>query len=277
MFKGDPTKVRTAEVRLSYAHLDQPYSQDGTQEAKYQATLLLSKNEVACYNEIMAAIGAAKQKGISDSWKGACPPNPSLPIHDGDGVRERSGERYSEECHGCWVISAKTKVKPQVVHQSNISCELPAGSYKSGDYARVMINFYPYDANGNRGIACSLGNVMITREGEALGGQSSATDDFADFGSDFSAAPQQGYSQPQSYQQPPQSYGQPQSYQQSPQGYGQPQSYQQPPQGYGQPQSYQQQSPQGYGQQPAPQYNAPAPSDYFDPNAYANGGYSNPY
>lgn len=273
MFKGDPQKVRTAEVRLSYAHLDEPYSQDGQQEPKYQAALLLPKSEVNCYNEIMAAINAAKQDGISNLWKGACPPNPSLPIHDGDGVRERSGEPYGEECKGCWVISAKSKLKPQVVHQSNIRCELPPGSYKSGDYAVVMINFYPYDANGNRGIACSLGNVMMTRDGEPLGGQSSASDDFSDFGNDFATTPQQ-YQQPQ----PKQPYNAAPQYPQ--------QGYQQPPQTYNttpQP-NYPppQQPPQGYGQQGYPpvqqNYGAPPPpaDNYFDPNTYASGGY-NPY
>ena len=284
MFKNDPLKVRTAEVRLSYIHLDKPYAQEGQseQDAKYQATLLLPKTEMACYNEIMTAINAAKQNGINGPWKGVCPPNLSVPIHDGNGPRERSGEPYGEECRGCWVISAKTKIKPQVVHQSNVACELPAGTYKSGDYAKVMINMYAYDANGNRGVACSLGNVMITREGEALGGQTSAADDFADFGSGYSApAPQAQppYSQNQPYQTAPQGqgYGQPQQYRAAPQGqgYGQPQQYQAAPQGqsYGQPQQYQT-APQGYGQPPAPQYNAPPPADYFVPNAYSNGGYT---
>ncbi len=274
MFKGDPKKVRTVEVRLSYVHLDEPYSQDGQQEPKYQATLLLPKSEVNCYNEIMTAINAAKQDGISNLWKGACPPNPSLPIHNGDGVRERSGEPYGEECKGCWVISAKSKLKPQVVHQSNIRCELPPGSYKSGDYAVVMINFYPYDANGNRGIACSLGNVMMTRDGDPLGSQSSASDDFSDFGNDFAAQPQQyQQAQPQqTYNTIPQQYPQ-QSYQQPPQTYNAaPQPNYPPPQ----------QTPQGYGQQGYPpvqqNYGAPPPpaDNYFDPNTYASGGY-NPY
>lgn len=272
MFKGDPKKVRTAEVRLSYIHLETPYSQDGQQEAKYQATLLLPKNQVNCYNEIMQAINAARQEGISNQWKGACPPTLSVPIHDGDGVRERSGEAYGEECKGHWVISAKSKLKPQVVHQSNINCELPPGSYKSGDYAVVMINFYPYDANGNRGIACSLGNVMLTRDGEALGGQSSASDDFSDFGGG-------GYSAPAPTAAPPQ-YAQAPQYAQNPQ-YAQPQQnpYPAPSQGYPPQQGYAPPQNQAAPQQGYPvqqqDYAPPPPADnYFDPNAYAAGGYT---
>lgn len=265
MFKGDPKKVRTAEVRLSYIHLDTPYSQDGQQEPKYQATLLLPKTQVNCYNEIMQAINAAKQDGISNQWKGACPPNPSLPIHDGDGPRERSGESYGEECKGHWVISAKSKLKPQVVHQSNINCELPAGSYKSGDYGVAMINFYPYDVNGNRGIACSLGNIMLTRDGEALGGQSNAADDFSDFGGSYSA-PAPTAAAPQ-YAQPQQQNAYPPQQTQAAQPYGYP-----PQQGY----SYQnnQAAPpqQGYPHQQS--YTPPPADNYFDPSAYAAGGYN---
>lgn len=272
MFKGDPKKVRTAEVRLSYIHLETPYSQDGQQEAKYQATLLLPKTAVACYNEIMQAINAARQEGISNQWKGACPPTLSVPIHDGDGVRERSGEAYGDECKGHWVISAKSKLKPQVVHQSNISCELPAGSYKSGDYAVVMINFYPYDANGNRGIACSLGNVMLTRDGEALGGQSSASDDFSDFGGSYSA-PTPQYAQAPQYAQPQQQNAYPPQQTQGyppQQGYA-PQTNQAAPQQQGYPPQQ-----QGYPVQQQ-DYAPPPPADnYFDPSAYAAGGY-NPY
>lgn len=286
MFKGDPKKVRTAEVRLSYIHLDTPYSQDGQQEPKYQATLLLPKTQVNCYNEIMQAINAAKQEGISNQWKGACPPTLSVPIHDGDGVRERSGEPYGDECKGHWVISAKSKLKPQVVHQSNINCELPPGSYKSGDYAVAMINFYPYDANGNRGVACSLGNIMLTRDGEALGGQSDAADDFSDFGGGGYSAPAPTtpqYAQPPQYAHPQQQnpYPPQQTQTAQPQGYPPQQGYAPPPNQAATPQQgYQQQGypPQQQGY-PAQQqdYAPPPPADnYFDPNAYAAGGY-NPY
>lgn len=278
MFKGDPRKVRTAEVRLSYIHLDTPYAQDGQQEPKYQAVLLLPKNQVNCYNEIMQAINAAKQEGISKQWKGACPPTLSVPIHDGDGVRERSGEAYGEECKGHWIISAKSKLKPQVVHQSNINCELPPGSYKSGDYAIVMINFYPYDANGNRGVACSLGNVMLTRDGEALGGQSSASDDFSDFGGGGYPTPAPTAAPPQ-YAQAPQ-YTPPQQQSAYPPQQTQPQGYP-PQQGYAAPPTNQAAPQQGYPPQqqgyPVQQqdYAPPPPADnYFDPNAYAAGGYT---
>ncbi len=48
----------------------------------------------------------------------------------------------------------------------------------SGCYARVSVNFYGYNAAGNKGIACGLGNVQKVEDGERLGGGSSAEEDF---------------------------------------------------------------------------------------------------
>lgn len=49
----------------------------------------------------------------------------------------------------------------------------------SGCYARVSLNFYAFNSNGNKGVACGLGNIQKIRDGESLGGRSSATDDFS--------------------------------------------------------------------------------------------------
>lgn len=48
----------------------------------------------------------------------------------------------------------------------------------SGCYARVSLNFYAFNSNGNKGVAYGLGNIQKIRDGESFGGRSSATDDF---------------------------------------------------------------------------------------------------
>ena len=50
----------------------------------------------------------------------------------------------------------------------------------SGIYGRASINFYAFNTNGNKGIACGLNNLKKLRDGEPLGGKSRAEDDFAD-------------------------------------------------------------------------------------------------
>ena len=49
----------------------------------------------------------------------------------------------------------------------------------SGCYARVSLNFYAFNSNGNKGVACGLGNIQKVRDGEPLGGRTNAADDFA--------------------------------------------------------------------------------------------------
>ena len=51
----------------------------------------------------------------------------------------------------------------------------------SGCYARVSINFYCFNTNGNKGIAASINNLMLCdATGPRLGGKASAAEDFAE-------------------------------------------------------------------------------------------------
>jgi hypothetical protein len=54
----------------------------------------------------------------------------------------------------------------------------------SGCYIRASINFYAFNTNGNRGIACGLNNIQKLADGTPLGGHSRAEDDFADLDDD---------------------------------------------------------------------------------------------
>ena len=50
----------------------------------------------------------------------------------------------------------------------------------SGDYCNVSVNFYAYNANGNRGVAAGLGNIQKVKDGERLAGKASASADFTE-------------------------------------------------------------------------------------------------
>lgn len=177
MYQNNPTKCLTGEVRLSYVHLDQPRSSDSG-DPKYSATLLIPKTDKSTEADIRAAINAAYENGVKNFWKGSRPQMRYPVIYDGDGVRP-SGEPFGEECKGHWVITASSKQKPQCVHISNVHAELLPTDVYSGMYARVTINFFPYDNSGNRGVGCGLGNVCKTRDGEPLSGRANAESDFA--------------------------------------------------------------------------------------------------
>lgn len=182
MYQNIPTKVLTGEVRLSYANLTAPRAAQQGGDAKYSVTLLIPKADTATYQDIVSSIEAAAQDAQGKLWNGVRPPVLPQPLHDGDGVRE-NGTPFSPECRGHWVMTASTKNKPQVVHQSNISTELAPQDIYSGMRARVTINFFGYNNNGKKGVGCGLGNVMKTRDDEPLAGGASADVDFAGIGS----------------------------------------------------------------------------------------------
>ena len=53
----------------------------------------------------------------------------------------------------------------------------PAELY-SGCYGRASLNFYAYNTNGNKGIACGLNGLQKLRGGEPLGGRGNVANDF---------------------------------------------------------------------------------------------------
>lgn len=179
----NPTRVVTGEVRLSYAHLFEPQSIQGS-KPKYSVSLIIPKSDRETIGKIERAIDAAIEAGIGKF--GGKRPNKAalkLPLRDGD--TERDDEAYA----GCFFVNANSTLPPEVVDQDLNPALSPAEVY-SGCYARVSLSFYAFNTNGNRGIACGLGNVQKLRDGEPLGGgRTSAADDFAAFstGDDFLA------------------------------------------------------------------------------------------
>lgn len=188
MYQNIATKVLTGEVRISYEHLSAAYAnpnQPGA-EPKFSATLLIPKTDTATKADIDASMMAAYEKAVTEEWKGARPQLRSKLIYDGDGFRN-DGSKFGPECAGHWVITASTKRKPQVVDISNINVELAPQDIYSGMYARVTLNFFSFNSNGNKGIGCGLGNVMKTRDGEPLAGGASAASDFEGIGQNVNA------------------------------------------------------------------------------------------
>lgn len=199
MYNNVQTKVLTGEVRLSYVNLVAPRANNNDPSAapKYSVTLLIPKSDVPVKQNIDASIEAAATEALGKIWSGVRPPMLSIPVHDGDGLRE-NGTPYGPECKGCWVITASSKNKPQVVHQSDINTELLPQDIYSGMYARVTINFFGYIRAGKKGVGCGLGNVMKTKDGEALAGGASAASDFAGIGQEIGspATPNYGAAMP---------------------------------------------------------------------------------
>lgn len=175
---ANTTKVITGTgTRLSYFHGWEPVSINGGAE-KYSVSVLIPKSDTDTVNAINKAIDAAIEEGVAKF--GGKKPNKAaikLPLRDGD--EERDDEAYK----GHWFINANSVTAPQIVDRQ-VKPILDRSEVYSGCYARVSLNFYAFNSNGNKGIACGLGNIQKVRDGEPLGGKSTAADDFASLADD---------------------------------------------------------------------------------------------
>lgn len=174
---NNPAHIVTDRARLSYVHLFAPYAGPAGGDAKYSTTVLVPKSDAATKQRVDAAIEAAKQAGKSKCWSGIIPPVLAISVYDGDQPRPSDGMPFGEECRGCWVINASSKQAPQVV-DTQCNPIIDQTQVYSGMYGRVSLTFFPYNANGKKGIGCGLNNVQKLDDGEPLGGRTSAADDF---------------------------------------------------------------------------------------------------
>lgn len=176
----NPTKVITGVVRLSYANVWEPKSINGGKE-KYSVSVIIPKSDTKTLEAIENAVGAAIEEGRG-KFGGKIPNKQSLklPLRDGD-IDRSDDEAYADS----FFVNANSITPPQIV-DADINPILERSEVYSGVYARVSINFYAFNSNGNRGIACGLGNIQKIRDGEPLGGRTDASVDFAtDVDDDF--------------------------------------------------------------------------------------------
>lgn len=164
------TKVVTGEVRLSYAHIWEQSAIEGN-EPKYSVSVIVSKNDKETLRAIKEAVEEAKETG-KGKWNGKIPAVLKTPLRDGD-VERPDDEAYA----GCYFFNASSKNKPGIVDE-NVQPILDQSEVYSGCYARVSVNFYAYNANGNKGVAAGLGNIQKIKDGDSLGGATRAEDDF---------------------------------------------------------------------------------------------------
>ena len=170
------TKVVTGEVRFSYANVMRPRVNQMNGKDEYSTQVLIPKTD----KETVAAIKAAAKAALQAKWGDKVPGKPRNPLRDGDTETKSDGSSLGSEYAGHYFMTVKTSAdrKPGVVDAKGRDL-IDSDAIVSGDYGRVSLNAYAYDAAGNRGVAFGLNHVMLARKGDQLGGgRSSAASDF---------------------------------------------------------------------------------------------------
>lgn len=184
------SKPRIGEIRLTYAHLDAPWSYSGDEaSAKYQTGVLIDKNDKASLATIKEDYERAVKDGVErfgTNFKSKATPLFRQPgTSKGLLIDCDQDERYSNDTayQGHYMLNLKASTAPVVMA---IECGKRALNKEeikdvvySGCYGYVTFNFYPY-SKGMTGIAAGLANVIKTRDGESFGGRNSAQSEFED-------------------------------------------------------------------------------------------------
>ena len=179
----NPTKVITGKHTVfSYLNVNEPKTPMGGGTPKYSVSLIIPKSDTVTIAKVKAAIKAAYDEGQS-KLKGNSKFVPDLadlktPLRDGDKER-RGDEAYANS----FFLNANSTTKPGVV-DADLQPILDTSELYSGIIGRASINFYAFNSNGNKGIACGLNNLQKLADGTPLGGHSRAEDDFADLDDD---------------------------------------------------------------------------------------------
>lgn len=173
----NPLKVITGkDTRWSYANLWEAKSINGG-TPKFSVSLIIPKSDTVTVQKVRNAIQAAYEEGQA-KLRGngrTVPPLTAIktPLRDGD------TERPDDPAYaGCYFINANSATAPGIV-DADCNPILTRSEVYSGVYGRASINFYAFNSNGNKGIACGLNNLQKIRDGEPLGGKTSAASDFA--------------------------------------------------------------------------------------------------
>ena len=173
---NNPMKVITGpDTRWSYANVWEPKSINGG-TPKYSVSLIIPKSDTKTVAKIKAAIKAAYQEGQA-KLKGngrSVPPLSAIktPLRDGD--VERPGDpAYADS----YFVNANSRTVSGIV-DADCNPILTRSEVYSGVYGRASINFYAFNSNGNKGIACGLNNLQKIRDSEPLIGKTRAQTDF---------------------------------------------------------------------------------------------------
>lgn len=164
-------KVVTGTVRFSYANVFQPKASVEGGTPKYSVSLIIPKSDTETVAKLKKAFEDCKT-GSAGFFGGSVPKGLKGGLRDGD--EEKDDAAYA----GSYFINANSAQKPGIV-DADMNAILDPSEFYSGCYGRASITFYPYNAQGSKGIACGLNNLQKLEDGEALGGASSAAADFA--------------------------------------------------------------------------------------------------
>lgn len=172
------TKLVTGVVRLSYANVWEARRPANNPDAKpkYSCSLIIPKSDKQTINAINRAVDEAIQEGIG-KFGGKIPNKATLKLPLRDGDIDREGDPAYANSY--FINASANEEHPPKIVDKRVQPILDHAEIYSGVYAKVAVNFYAFNQQGNRGVACGLGNIQKIRDGEPLGSVSDPASEFS--------------------------------------------------------------------------------------------------
>lgn len=153
-------KGRTPAGIATWAWVEKPDNSEYG-KGKYKCALKLEKG---------VEVNDAYARKLIDLHKAAKGKKDTCPVKDGDALAEENEKR--ENMRGFWVLTAKSKNKPEQVDAKKKPLVATA---KSGDLIKLSIAAAEFDTGANKGVTLYLNALQLLERRAA-----SAVDDFDD-------------------------------------------------------------------------------------------------
>jgi hypothetical protein len=168
-----PTKWISPEIVCSYPHLHE-MSEDQSGRKSYNLSIPLPKADKEANEKLKQCMVNAAVNAWGEKYRTL------------QGVKHfvTDGDPEDSIYKDTVKFSAKApKRQPGCVdqHMRPVPPEKIEETFYPGAIIRVSVSAYATDKGGSKTVAFALNNVMFVRDGERLGGSSSADDDFGEF------------------------------------------------------------------------------------------------
>jgi len=142
-----------------------------TGEKSFDIQILLPKSDREGARALLKAIKEVGEAEFGENWKSV-----RMPLRDGDKEANQltsdpnvtKGEKYPERA-GHYFINARS-TKPVGVYDREQRPITDSSLIYGGCKGRLALTFYPYNTQGNTGIAAGLSGVQKTADGEPIAG-----------------------------------------------------------------------------------------------------------
>lgn len=184
-------------IRVSYAFVFEPRSQNEGGTKKYTMTLMLEKGNPE-HEAFLKKYVASMEDVLVKHWPNA-DTRPEYPlvgdtfsaVKDGDTTRNKKGSLLSKAdpyYAGHYLIRATNTKKPRVVQLINGKLHNIVDSEKiyGGCWCQVSINCYAFETGGNEGITNGLNGVLFVKDDDAFGGGMASAEEM--FGAEMADA-----------------------------------------------------------------------------------------